>query len=463
MSLSIFTSLLKGLGGLLLSILLTTVAPTIATASPSLVPSEMKTLPASVQQWWIYEIYHTSQEADLRYIPVIGENNQDPRYRPEARRVFEITAYWLPLESVETFQSKVPDELQKLTLRKNSKTGRSEVLFFVHPESTALYPDIANNSSLDHEIFKAIPSASSRGLLVWKKGSEKFPFIAKVSLDREISGSLRVIPAIETQLSIEASKILESTKTQERVSYMHEVLSVIPKGMNAGGQIFRVFSPAMLEGRVTSAPLFALYGGSEKVAAGSLLKNLIEKSGLEPVEYVRTQIIRPFVKIWLEFAIRGISMEPHAQNVLAVIADGKLQHFEFRDFGGFDFDREFRKQKNLSVPAGPLNKHFADPGDFTVDHGKYMFKSLQRYFSAGFLYGIENQFFNWRREKIFRLKNIKAKWTREILVEELSLELSRIAGKQIKVREDLTDIATKVKAARELPTKNQNPSCRRVF
>ncbi|MGE3756533.1 MAG: hypothetical protein AB7H97_02190, partial [Pseudobdellovibrionaceae bacterium] len=108
----------------------------------SKVPAEMRKLPPAVLEWWIYEIYHPSQEADLRYISVINENNQDPQYRPEAKTVFDLTGYWLPEEILEKFQSEVPSELKKLTQRINLRTGKPERLFFIHPESLDFYPEI---------------------------------------------------------------------------------------------------------------------------------------------------------------------------------------------------------------------------------------------------------------------------------------------------------------------------------
>lgn len=449
---------------LVLSIFLTAVG---AFARPDLsrVPKEMRGLPEGVITWWVFETDYMSREADPLAINDLEQTTQAEKFRPEARRVFDVTGYWLPAEDLEVFRSRVPKELASLVLRE--KNGHAEVLFFIHPESLDLYPEITRNRRIEKVAFKAVPTASSRGLLVWRPGAEKYPFVAKVSLNREIAESIRIIKGVETHFSVEVSKVLNRTGLPDGMGFMDEVLGLIPKGMTDGGAIYRTLPGEMLANKLLFAPLFSLYGGSDKVPQGTLLKRLIDRSGKEPVDFVRTEIIRPFVKVWLDLALQGVTLEAHAQNVLvAMTNDDRIERFEARDFGGFDFDKVFRARFGRPNPAEPPGSNLQDvPGAerFGVEHGNFLFKSLQRYFAGGFLYNIEALFRQWRREKVYPIPQLLSGWTKEMLAEELSLELTARLGKKVRVRSDLRDLSQKIRGARETLSSTSRATCRQLL
>lgn len=455
---SLIYILFKSFQAILLSIILTG-AIAFARPTSTSVPKEMKELPPSVVQWWIYETAYMSDEADPIRIADIAQNDQNPKYRPAAQNVFNLVGYWVPADDLEIFVSKVPEQLRALITRQVN--GRTEMLFFIHPESLEIYSEIVHKPGIEKLIFKAVPTSSSRGLLVWKPGHEHFPFVAKLSLNREVSESLRVINGIETQYSIEISKILHESKISDGGGFMDEVLSLIPKGRDSGGEIFRVLPQAMLNGEMTLAPFYAFYGGSQSVEQGALMKELVIKSGLSPVDFLRLKIIRPFVRMWVDMALKGITMEPHAQNMLTSLIHGDIGPHFFRDLGGFDVDIEYRKLVGLSVPADPRNEYFRDPGGYNVNHDKYLAKSLDRYFNSAFLYGVDVLFRKWRKAGVFKIEKLEIGWAKEILLGELAAEFSERLGQKVKLRSDFRDVAQKIRMVREI--QNGRWQCQKIF
>ena len=412
------------------------------------VPEEMRNLPPMIVKWWIYQTSYLSREVDATKLEYPGEQSDlDPFYAPEGKNVFDLEAYWIPVEKMELFQTTVPKEMRRLVLRKG-ESGREEVLLFVHPLSKDLYPEFINGQ-FEKEIFKAAATSSTRSLLVWKPGFENAPFI--VSLNVEIAGLLRNIEGVEIALSHETSKILHQTPMPAGAGYMDEVLGTLPKGSETGGQILRVFPKKMLSGESTFASLFSLYGGSKSVQEGSLLKELIKKSGLSPLDYFRFEILRPFVKVWIAMALRGITMEAHAQNVMIEIkTNSTVGEFEFLDFGGFDIDKNFRSSVGLYVPEDMNGgvKYEDTSGIFTVEHEKFLIKSLARYFQAGFLYNVRALYQKWRMEKVFPIPKMDRDWARKMLVEELQTELANHFGHSVKVRADFRNLGQLIQQAR---------------
>ena len=410
------------------------------------VPAEMRNLPSSVVNWWIYETYYASTEADPIYFGHLDQTDVGFRYRPEAHQVFDVTGYWLPEKKLHTFSDQLPEAIRELTQRLNPHTGEREVLYFVHPESEALFPEIVGNRELERSVFKAVATSSTRGLLLWKPGAEHSPFVGKLSLNREVAELLRTVSGFETQFSVQASGILREVDFPEGSSFMREVFGAVVRGHPEGGMILRALPEGVLSGQLTLAPLFALYGGANEIEKGSLLLRLIRASGLQPLDFVRTRLVRPFVRAWVRLARQGIVMEPHAQNVLVALSmvEDVIARLEFRDLGGFAFDPQYREAKGLPVPRSSPDPDLMGPSGEAGKHATYLFKSLERKFLRGFLYGIESVFAEWRKDRVFAKELVPSWWAAEMLAQEVSAEISLQLGREVKVRSDFKDIAQKV-------------------
>ena len=357
-----------------------------------LVPAEMQGLPAGVLKWYITETDYLSRAVDTYKIVSPENNSQDEFYKPERKKVFDVVAVWIPEKELRTYTSPSGEKLRSIFFR--NRNGQSEFLFLIHPESKSFYKKFLN-PTFQVETFQAAATSSSRSLLIWRPGHENQPFIAKLSLNKEIAGVLRNLKGSETAMSVGVSSTLEgSTNFPKNFLYMKESLSAIPKGMEKGGMIVREFPQEMLNDSSYFVPLFALYGNKKP---GYLLR-LLQNSKDSTEETLRKMILRPFAEVWLDLAMNhGILSEPHAQNVLIEINnDGTTGRFLFRDFGGFSIDFDYRRSRNLFVPSNLPTFTGSIQKDYYVERfAPHIRESLAIYFEGGFLYNIDKAVKTW--------------------------------------------------------------------
>jgi len=111
-----------------------------------------------------------------------------------------------------------------------NKNGKNEFLFLIHPESHRFYKDLLPFSQVK-EIFLATPTSSSRSLVVWKAGMEKNPFVAKVSLDRQIGNFVRTIDDLEIAKSIGVDMIIAGSPNEfsKNMAFIREVADTFQK------------------------------------------------------------------------------------------------------------------------------------------------------------------------------------------------------------------------------------------
>lgn len=385
---------------------------------PSLVPKEMRSLPPGVQRWYVFETVYLSRTVDTTLFKSPESNKQDVQYAPESRKVFDLVGFWIPENQFDTFKTKMPEYVKDQIFRLSN--GQKEFLFFVHPESYDHYPELIHGN-YKKEIFKAAATSSSRSLLVWKKGYESRPFIAKVSLMKEIGGLLRSILVSETSYSIAVTDMLQkSTNLPEDATFMEEVFSAAPKGVDEGGMIIRTFPEDMLTDKnVTYLPLFALYGGS-KNKAGWLVQQILN-SGLSTDEYLVQKIIRPFLKLWLDLELNNhTTIEPHAQNMLMkMVHDTLIPHFGLRDHGGFNINDKERIKNSLYFPSGAKNFGDLPTGNFALAHEKSLVYSLNHYFKGGFIFNLEKAIEAWESEGLLPYKKRQQGWLQALYIDEI--------------------------------------------
>ncbi len=393
-----------------------------------LVPNELRKMPLGIQHWYVLETDFLSRKVNTSMIASPEQNDQLRKYTPEAKRPFNLIGYWIPTEYLHIYKAQMPAYLGNQFFREIK--GKQEVLFLIHPESKDAYPGIVNGG-FEREIYRALATASSRSLLVWKPGNEQRPFIAKVSLYKQIGHVVRSVLASETAYGVSVTKLLHGpSELPRKAIFMDEVLGVIPKGMSEGGMILRPFPPEILtQKNITYAPLFSLYSRDDDSRKGLLLE-MLQESGEDPRIFLRKNVIRPFIEIWKTLAVdHGITMEPHAQNVLVEMIDGKLTgRFVFRDNGGFNIDEDFRKKVGMYVP--PNFKNFGDhpTGNFAGNHDKFLQLSLSTYFAGGFLFSLDQAVLRWIEKGWLqadpRTSVLSSGWAEEILHQEIKRALS---------------------------------------
>jgi hypothetical protein len=411
-------------------------------------PKILTLLPLPVQRWIFSEQHQLSREVDTKLTKGFSPNRnyQEAAFKPESAKVFELHGYWISAKSFQLIQS-VPGQSRIAASLERSYNGQKQILLMVHPESFDFYrPFLTDHSGV--ETFIATPTASSRSMLVWKEGNEQSPFILKASLDRQIGNIVRLIDNTEIAKSSGMDLILDNAQKEftNDMQFVRETAGVVPTGMSAGGFIIREFPPEMLNAKssTSQAPLFALYGTSEKSKQPMLL-GLIHTSHQRADVYVSEKIIKPLARQWTQLALEhGLVMEPHAQNAMVEIqysaAGPILSRFVYRDYGGFSFDFQLRRSLGLFVPENlpTLGKSFNEVYD-PQGHAKHYSTSLAKYLDGGFLSQVEVNMLKWQKAGLIDQAFSKGS-TRDLLLREVEKEILRITGQQVHLKNDYSNL-----------------------
>ncbi len=374
--------------------------------------SKIYLLPQAVQDLIYAEQKLISRELDERVIATPKENYQDPRYAPENGEVFQFRGYWLAkslFNEAATPNSAMPKDFRR------SRRGQPEVLFLVHPESEEFFKDLTAKATETVDYY-ATSTSSSRTILAWAEQGD--PFFAKLSLAKEIGGVVRTIPSGEVARSIGTAMILEqlSSKLPESFLFMRESYGLMPKGMERGGMIIREISDVLQTRGRRLVPLFSLYAKPSD-GGPTLLEKMVEASGRDGAEFFAERILTPFIAQWTELQVRfGISMEPHAQNVLLELDRNGMPtgRFVHRDFGGFNIDLEFARTQ-LGIETSKLPTFSNLNTDYHQKfHRQSVDQSLGIFFKSGFLYNI-TKLMRARGVKLTRTKITNETWNQRTL------------------------------------------------
>ncbi len=422
---------------------------------------ELFALPAGANRLRIYEQQYVNRTLDSSRIRALN-NYQSQEFSPEEAEVFQIRSFWFDISKLHLFinGSQEGSALNSFS-RVNSK-GHSQVLMLVHPESEDFFQQHLNFAEAG-PIFMATSTASSRTLLVWQEDDPEKVFFGKLSLAKEIGGVVRTIPRGEVARSLGVSKILERIRNDlpSNFDFLPEFLGLIPRDLERGGMILRAFPKQYLSGERHLMPMFALYTPSKKTGK-SPLQRMIETSGKHPREILRERLFKPFIHQWLELVIdQGITMEAHAQNVLLEINSRNLPSGKFvhRDFGGFNIDLSFRREKNLPLPAG-LPVIETENSDYHQEHHlKAIKQSLLTHFEGGFLYGLSKELKRLRYRSL-DYDNLILE-VRELLAEELKRRGGLIT-KQIHHQNFYDDVVNAILKQRS-DVQRRIPSCSEII
>lgn len=413
-------------------------------------------LPPPLKRWLTLETKFLSREVNTKLITSPMLNDQLPEFTPEQGNVFEVKGYWINEDKLQVFKSEVPPELARAAFR--TKDGKPQILFLVHPESETLYEPLTKNLGAPEKLL-ATPTASSRSLVVWRRDAPQAPFLAKLSLNKEIGGVNRSISRKESTMSIGVDQILRSRRgISPKIRFVSEVASAIPPGMARGGMILRALPPEMLDDTRTLAPLFSLYA-DPGTNAEPLLAKMIRESGQTPEQFLRARIVGPMMEQWAELAIReGVLMEPHAQNVMLEL-DAKgmpTGRFFYRDFGGFNVDLSFAELHRKALPRR-LPKLETDTRDNTYyqdSHVTNINKSLRVFYEGGFLHNIQEKLPQWQSAGWLPTQPTGGALPdlHELLMSELEKAMQATSGLETKLNRDYSNlIAETLSARRAIP------------
>ncbi len=323
-------------------------------------------------------------------------------YRPRSGETFEILNFWVPLEAVHVFDSQsLPAELRDFFIKKK---GRKEFIrFLVHPWSLDFYRDFLRTAEPTTEILFGTPTASSRTILIWSETLNFPPFFGKLSLAAEVSGTFRCLTGEEIARSLGTMHVLERLKKKlpKRFHYFPEVLGVMPKNMERGGFILRIFpqdlSDKQLQSFFLTSNLFVSnpeLNGRTYSEMGSVFSH--SKQSLEAeVLRVSSEYLSPFITQWVDLLLLGFATNPHGQNLYMRLNPKKnyrpAKEYLYQDFGDFNLDLKFI-EKAFKVDTNSLPQIYGLEKDYRQSEiANEIQTSITEYFKAGTLVQLAEQ------------------------------------------------------------------------
>lgn len=276
-------------------------------------------------------------------------SNINPDYVPEKNPKFPLPYYLIPQDQAHFLQASSLDEriASQLMMR---ISGTKYYKLFVHPESEAHYEFLKNAYRYigpEETEFMASPTSSYRSLVVWNAGnSDKKPFIAKVSLDKNVIGSIdRLVSENEVERSVANQKVFDNMgkkKLEEiNVKVFPEsaglVLSKDVQGAPAklGGQLIREIPDEVVNAENKWLSFSALMSPNRKPRP--LISDVIEASGMTSYDFFEKYMIKSYMTMFEELSFKsGVNFEPHSQNLcFEITKDLKpTGKWVIRDFGG---------------------------------------------------------------------------------------------------------------------------------
>lgn len=293
------------------------------------------------------------EEQNLHNKDLWGANafssNINPDYVPEKNPKFPLPYYLIPEDEARFLHAVTLDE--KVASQLVMKiSGKKYYKLFVHPESEDHYAFLKHAYRYigpEETEFTASPTSSYRSLVVWNDiNEEKKPFIAKVSLDKNVIGSIdRLVSENEVERSVANQKVFDyyGKNNLEAINvkvFPESAGLVINKDMQGapeklGGQLIREIPDEIVKNETKWISFSALMSPNKKPRP--LIMDVIKNSGLDSYAFFDKYMIDSYLKMFEELSIKkGVNFEPHSQNLcFETTTDLKpTGKWVIRDFGG---------------------------------------------------------------------------------------------------------------------------------
>ena len=275
-------------------------------------------------------------------------SNINPDYVPEKNPKFPLPYYLIPEDEAKFLHAMSLDEkvASQLMLR---VSGKKHFKLFVHPESEAHYEFLKNAYRYigpEETEFTASPTSSYRSLVVWNHNdADKKPFIAKVSLDKNVIGSIdRLVSENEVERSVANQKVLDSIGKNKLEAmnvkvYPESAGLVIKKDIpgapeKLGGQLIREIPNDVVDSKAKWFSFSALMSPNKNPP---VIMSVIKASGLSSEQFFDKYMIDGYLDMFEKLSLQtGMNFEPHSQNLCFetttdLMPTGK---WVLRDFGG---------------------------------------------------------------------------------------------------------------------------------
>lgn len=377
-----------------------------------------------------------NEEQNLHNKDLWGKNafasNIDPQYVPEANPKFPLPYYLIQDTDAKYLKAtsldvKIEEQLYMII------SGTKYYKLFVHPESEDHYDFLKNAYRYigpTETEFMASPTSSYRSLVVWNQNnSKKKPFIAKVSLDKNVIGGIdRLVSENEVERSIANQKAFDRLGREElekmNVKLFPESAGLIfnrqmggaPEKL--GGQLIREIPNEVVTGDKKWFSFSALMSPNHKPRP--IIMDVIKKSGLTSYEFFEEYMINGYLKMFEEISLKnGINFEPHSQNlVFETTPDLKpTGKWVLRDFGGVWTDPVAMGQNK-----GPLDVYMND-----ASAAKYKLKGGRSNYISSYVFFYKRQVFDMLLEEVSKFDPLMTKKK----IDELKEKIDKTYLKQI--------------------------------
>lgn len=312
-------------------------------------------LPPALRNWLVLERFHLHKAHQFQN--VARDPGFDTRYFPQHCRAFLLPCYWVPRKHLYVHETNESAEHWHF----KTDAGPERILFPVHPSAheqfRAFLRAVDASNATEHGVrFWAIPTSSTRTLLVWPEGAGQRAVFVKTSLHSPIFGDRRVTRT-QVARAIGNCKLVRQPDAQlpAELRVIPEILGFSARPAPGTGALVRLVPAELMEGTVRAVPLFSLLGGEDQGRVPLLLE-LLERTETPPVRYVDELLCATFAPLWVRLALEhGLILESHGQDLLLSLSQQGMPMgaFYYRDLEGLQVDWELRRQRIGSIPALP--------------------------------------------------------------------------------------------------------------
>lgn len=313
----------------------------------------IKQLPPGLRNWLTLERFHLHKADLFQHRP--QDPGFDPRYFPQHARPFRLPCYRVPRRHLFVYGCQ-HEGMQRQPFGAGA-SPEDRVLFPIHPSALDDFRPFLNevDARADGRCLWALPTSSTRTLLVWPDGAGDQAVLVKTSLHSQILGDRR-ITRIRAGRSVGLNRLIEQQRAQlpPELHVVPEVLGLSTRHALDSGALIRLVPSEIKDGRAQMAPLFSLLGGDD--GRVPLLLTLLERTDMEPVRFVDQLLCASFAPLWVDLSFRhGLILEAHGQDLLlGMTAQGvPTGHFYYRDLEGLQVDWELRSHSGWPEPDLP--------------------------------------------------------------------------------------------------------------
>ncbi len=284
---------------------------------------------------------HAQMSADLRSL---GD------FAPNAFTTFKLP--FIPIPEADMQFAHVSDYATTETkdLIRFKKNGQKFVRFFIHPNYVNAYADLIERFGIVYH-YEAITTSSPRSLIAIDPDRPAEVHWIKVSIHKEIDGSVRINTDKKARRAIIMSEAIQNVPAERlaeyKLQFMLEPASLQPPG-KISSTIHREVAQELLFPKPNTKwiPAFILQNTGAEAVPGFNIKEMAALAGETPTAFVKDRIIRPLLRSYLSMGlIEGLPGELHTQNFyykMKMAGGGWLPTGEvmFKDNDGFRFDTE---------------------------------------------------------------------------------------------------------------------------